>query len=101
VKKLELLTCRAHFRDRSHFGYLGFKTFERSFEALNDDFGGQKFLEIDCSLLTLLYSVKDFQWHGNHIIQIKFMFPTSWLIFFITIVLNGFHVSFHYSHMWN
>ena len=46
VEKLELLTCRSHFRGMSQFEDLGYRAFQIFFEALHDYILGQNFASI-------------------------------------------------------
>jgi hypothetical protein len=64
---MELLACRAHFRHMSCFGDLRSEKFWSSREALNGHFGGPNFEDIASKFLTLFYTLRDFQWHKDHL----------------------------------
>ena len=46
MENLDELVCKAHFRGRPYFAYLGSKTIEDLFEQKNDIFGVQFFENI-------------------------------------------------------
>jgi hypothetical protein len=47
VEKIEGIILHGHFNGKSHFGKLGFDTFQIHFEASSGIFGGKIFLKLD------------------------------------------------------
>jgi hypothetical protein len=102
VEKLELLTCRIHFRGRYCFGYFGSRTIFNLSETINICLG-QNFASISLNLSMLFYTSIYFRWCKNHLSKssyAKVMPPSSWPILLSTMVLSRCHINFHYPHVW-